>query len=300
MTHPRKLLEIGFLSPVFRSSEDILAICFQLRDHHSLKFCAKEFTSSGFTFFKSCSEVGSFSFGLCPNSSHQLETAPEILSWFAEWIVLHKSSVFDESAWKCMVSLLFSFLRIPHNSKHWASWKLDDWYLWIVPLFEWPWKPIFPSGVLLRVPYRFISSPGPRNVQSPRENLFAYFLTFSEFETHCSEFPLFVHSMSLNIDMKMIRSSKSSGSMFRSCMSFCVFWRISNVASPGISLELNRFSINSKQISGRIGLSKLFYLIFPSSIRFWIIWHFLQAQLRNQSRRVLLLSSTWSLDHAWV
>ena len=44
-----------YVSPVFRSSEDILAICFQILGHHSLDFFTKEFTSCGFTFFSSCS-----------------------------------------------------------------------------------------------------------------------------------------------------------------------------------------------------------------------------------------------------
>ena len=68
----------------------------------------------------------------------------------------------------------------------------------------------FPSGVQLRVSY-FFSSPGPRNVQCPCEN------PCSEFEIHISEFPFFVHSMLLNIDMKMIGSSISTSSIFRSC-----------------------------------------------------------------------------------
>ena len=53
-----------------------------------------------------------------------------------------------------------------------------------------------PSGVWLRVPHHSFSSPRPRNVQCPRENLFAWFLTCKEFEIHFSEFPLCVHSMS--------------------------------------------------------------------------------------------------------
>ena len=72
----------------------------------------KEFTSCGFTFFSNCSfsfagdlsEVGSCSFGLWPNSSHQLLTAPWILSWFGEWIVRNTSSVFEASALDCMTS----------------------------------------------------------------------------------------------------------------------------------------------------------------------------------------------------
>ena len=72
----------------------------------------------------------------------------------------------------------------------------------------------FPSGVYGRVPHHFISSPKPRNVQCPCKNLFAWSLTFSEFEIQMPSCPLSVQSMSSNIDMKMIRSVHFSGLMF--------------------------------------------------------------------------------------
>ena len=52
------------------------------------------------------------------------------------------------------------------------------------------------------------------------ENLFAYSLTFSEFEIQIPSFLFNVQSMSLNIDMKMIRSVNFSGSMFLFCKLF--------------------------------------------------------------------------------
>ena len=81
-------------------------------------------------------------------------------------------------------------------------------------------------------PYHFFSSPGPRNVQCPCENLFAYSLTSSEFEIQIPSFPFIVQTMSLNTDMKMIRSVIFSGSVFRFRKSFWISWRICNDENP--------------------------------------------------------------------
>ena len=136
-----KLSHIGFLSQVFQISEVVLAICLEMPHCRILEFCTKEFASCGFTFFSSCSftlatdfsTVDSLWFGVhWANSSHQLDTAPLILSWFAEWIVRHNSSVFDESALKCMVHLPLFFSEF-HDSQHWCPWTLGDQFLWNVP-----------------------------------------------------------------------------------------------------------------------------------------------------------------------
>ena len=73
MTHLRKLLKIGCFSPVFRSSEDILAICFQMLDHHSLEFAPRNSILSAnrcsFSFATNLCEVDSFSFEIPSKSS---------------------------------------------------------------------------------------------------------------------------------------------------------------------------------------------------------------------------------------
>ena len=130
-----------------------------------------------------------------------------------------------------------------------------------------------------RIPYCFRCT-----TESSKPFLFvcsvlARILTFSEFEIHCSEFPLFVFSKSLNIDMKMIRSSKFSGSKFRSCKSFWIFWRNSNDASPGkkcYSNSIGSLSIPSNSLEDLDCWNSVTW-IFPSSIRLWMIWHFPQA-----------------------
>ena len=53
-------------------------------------------------------------------------------------------------------------------------------------------------------------------------------LTCSELEIQNPSFPFLVQPMSLNIDMKMIRSVNSSGSMFRCCKLCWISWRICN------------------------------------------------------------------------
>ena len=122
-------------------------------------------------------------------------------------MVRGKSSVFEASALKRMVSWLFSFLDS-------TTQGTDTLECWMTGIFEsvhhlsgcrvpFSFRCV---GVLEKVPYHFFSSPRPRSVQCPRENLFAYFLTFSEFAIQIPSFPFLVQSMSLNIDMKMIQS----------------------------------------------------------------------------------------------
>ena len=87
-----------------------------------------------------------------------------------------------------------------------------------------------PSGGPFRV---FSDEKGPRSASLP---------------VQISPFPFLVQSISLNIDKKMIRSLNFSGSMFRSCKLFWIFWKICNDANPGknIPLGFNCFFIDSQ------------------------------------------------------
>ena len=106
--------------------------------------CTKEFTACGFTSFSICSfsfvvnlsAVISLSFCFRPNSAHQLGTAPWVLSWFAERIVRNKSSVFDASALKCMVSLFYFLFRILRLTALMLLF-LGGWFLCFVPPSVW-------------------------------------------------------------------------------------------------------------------------------------------------------------------
>ena len=81
----------------------------------------KSFTSYDFTLVNTPLVTDSLFPGGCscpfssfvkPNCSHQFATAQQILSWFTEWMIRNKSSVFEASALKCLVALLFFFFRI--------------------------------------------------------------------------------------------------------------------------------------------------------------------------------------------
>ena len=114
-----------------------------------------------------------FYFSIRPNCSHQFETAPEILSWFTEWMIRNECSVFEASALKCMVSLSFFFLiRIPRlKAPILLNTGWPDLYLWIVPPFERLQSPIsFRCVRKSSIPPLFVSRTEKRPV-SLRESL---------------------------------------------------------------------------------------------------------------------------------
>ena len=77
-----------------------------------------------------------------------------------------------------------------------------------------------PLGLQLYVAYRFFCEPSPRKDQWLRRNCRAYSSTLFELFSHNSAFPVAPHSMSLNIDMKMILPLKSARSHFNSTIIF--------------------------------------------------------------------------------
>ena len=56
--------------------------------------------------------------------------------------------------------------------------------------------------------------------------------TCLEFEIHSIEFPVFVQSMSLNIEMSTNVPSNCSGFICRAFRSFCIYLRMSIVVNP--------------------------------------------------------------------
>ena len=257
----------------------------------------KRFTSGEFTLFSiplftdsPLSRVLScpFSSSVKPNCSHQFETAPQILSWFTERMIRNKSSVFEASALKCMVSFPFSVLRIPQLNA--LALVKTGWHLSLNRCTIWDaTESHFLSRGYFAFPYHHSSSPGPKNVQCPCENFFAYVLTLSEFEIQISSFLFCVQSISLNIDMKMIRSVNLSGS---------IFWRICNDVNPWkystrIQLLLHRFpTILFKRADILNSSTWLFHLVIASAL-----CDIFPDTVRNLSRHVLLPLSTGSLHH---
>ena len=134
--------------------------------------------------------------------------------------------------------------------------------------------------VIVRVLCHFSWSHGPRNDQCPRENLFAWLLTCSEFSKYHFLNFFFVQSMSLNIDMKIFRPSKCLDSTFWSCRFFWIFWKISNDVSPRKIFHSN--SICSPPIPNNsvseLYLVKFFELSSPFWVCSWTILHLPQAK----------------------
>ena len=103
-----------------------------------------------------------------------------------------------------------------------------------------------PSGLQSKVPHRFFSDPGPRKDQWPRGNLSAYSLSIvSELFTHNSSFPSASHTMSLNIDMKMILPMKFSDSHCNSLIICWILLRIATVVNFGKIFHSNSTSCPS-------------------------------------------------------
>ena len=150
----RKPLWIEQSRTVIRSLE-----CFSLT-----LICVSLFTDSPFLKIISCP----FSSVLRPNCSHQFETAPEILSWFTEWMIPNKSSVFE--ALKCMV--FFSFQH-SQNFTTLSNGTCKDWLTCFLESLYHLWS----YGISLS--FKFIFARTEKNVQCPCEKFFAYVLTFS-------------------------------------------------------------------------------------------------------------------------
>ena len=82
----------------------------------------------------------------------------------------------------------------------------------------------FPPGLSLKVEYHFVSDPSPRNDQRPAGNLFVNKGTSVELAIHSVSLSLFLHMMSLNID-------------------------VCSESLKNIPLEFHRFSVNCAQNS---------------------------------------------------
>ena len=148
------------------------------------------------------------------------------------------------------------------------------------------------------LPYHFFSSPGPQNVQCHRENLFSYFLTFSEFEIHFSEFPLRCHWTLKwilfdlqNFQAQCFDLSRLFGSSGTSPMKWVVrkySTRTQSVLHQFPKILCKNWTVEILQLDFFIFDSLLNDLTFSPNIR------------RNLSRRKRLLSSTWSIGRAKI
>ena len=204
----------------------------------------------------------------------------------------NKSSVFAESALKCMVSLPPFLFQNSTTRTHWCSWTLGDQFLWNVPPSLWRWNPIFRqvcssefrttsfhhkglgmSSVLARI--------SPRN--SWRVRISAYtFLNFLSSSNRCH--------WTLAWRRSDLQTSQVQCFDLASFGRGVVFWTISNEARPGKIFHSNSicspstpnnslYKLDCRKCSSWFSIWSLFLNVFaPSpSIR------------RNLSRRVPLL-----------
>ena len=106
-----------------------------------------------------------------------------------------------------------------------------------------------PPGLSLKVEYHFVSDPGPRNDQRPAGNLVANKVKSVALAMHSRSLSSDPHMISLNIDMKIIRPWKCSGSPILVMNS----WTLStscNVVNPGKIFHSN--SIGSPSIVSKV------------------------------------------------
>ena len=233
-------------------------------------FCTKEPTSCGSRCFVNCSFAFetdlSTPLDVCPgicstNSSHKLDTAPKILSWFAEWIARSKTSMIADSAVKCIVLLPPFLLKIPRLSA-------------LVPRnMGWPLS----SKCLLHL--------------IGFSTFHTIFLHFQDREMTNVLTEIFSPDLSLlwNLmysamnfpDMNRIIPSNCSGFIRRTSSFSWIFWRISIVVNPGT------YSTQAQLILHR----------FQTALRTRLIVEILWSDFSIRFRHSLLLSPTWSLDH---
>ena len=105
------------------------------------------------------------------------------------------------------------------------------------------------------------------------------------------KFPSFVQSISLNVDMKMIRPSTCLGFFVDHPKSFGSLEGSQTLSWANIPLELNQFSINSKNSLQALDWSSLGVDLSISHSLLYVHTSFPYATL-NPSRRVLVLSPT--------
>ena len=242
----------------------------------------KEFTSCGatsfsvrsFSFVVNLSEVNYFSFDFRPNSSHQLETAPKTLSWFAEWIVRNKSSVFEASALKCMVSLLL-FSEFHDLSTD----ALEYWMIGLFESFHHLCGDRIPSSfrcfIVSSIPLPFVSRTEKRPV--PVRESFRVFLDFSEFKYK------FLHFLFLSNRCRWTLTWRWSGLRIPKVRCSVFATHSGSLEESAMTQVLGKYWTRTQSVLHRFQIIlcmkqwKCFNLIFPSSICFWVFWHCSQA-----------------------
>ena len=126
------------------------------------------------------------------------------------------------------------------------------------------------SGLCVRFHTPFSAHPGPRNDHCPFW-IFSYPDTNAGFSMQSDLFFSLPHTMSLYIDMTMIRSVKCSGGQFISPIIFWIFWSNCNVVCPGKIFHSSHhwFSVNPMKLTVQKGIFS-FHLSMASEY-WWIL-----------------------------
>ena len=175
-------------------------------------------------------------------------TGLPVLSWF--WVVFPRTETIRSPWLLCRYRAGSRHEQTCTASQychtlHWSGWCLDYFSSWVSvprPSGLTPWNTGCPEfskcsticdarrshlpPYLAAYPwYHLLSSPGPKNAQCPSLNVEAYSLIFLEVRAQESSLSFPSSSMSLNIDMKIIRSLIFSSVMFFPCRSAWILWR---------------------------------------------------------------------------
>ena len=188
----RNPLWIELSQTVVRSPECVSANCFQMQG--SAKIPKGLLLENSHFIVHLCSRILSFQelflVPFLPLSSRNLHNNSKLLRKY--WADSHnewfgtRGRCLKHPHWSVWCLCHFSFSEF-HDSK--ALLLLNTG--WPVSLNRSTIRVVesqFPSDAYGRVPYHFISSPGPRNVQCPCENLFAYSFTCLNSEYRFSHF----------------------------------------------------------------------------------------------------------------
>ena len=240
--------------------------------------CDSQIASCGSSCFNNCSCTFEMDLstprdvwpGICSaNSPHQLDTAPWILSCFAEWIERSKSSMFTDSVVKCVVFLppfRLKILRLSALVPRNMGWRLSAKFLiiWSASLSH------FPSGWwrVRSIPFFFTC----KTEEWPMSSLKS-FCVISHFfgirNTVQWNFILcpinvFEHRHEYNSSLKLFWIYSSSLQIFLNLCENFKRW----------------LSIDFRQLCVLVWLLKLSDLAFPLFIRFWMTVHLSQTQDR--------------------
>ena len=174
---------------------------------------------------------------------------------------------------------------------------MDSWLGRLGVRFLWIWSssiqqlcPILLAVFRWKVEYHFVSDPGPRNVQRPAGN-FANTDTSEALAMHSRSLSVKSHTMSLNINMQIIRPWNCAGFAhfvhelvdFLNELQCCESWE-------NVPPEFHRFSISCVHCSVLSWIFEPMQLLFPNRIWCWILNHL--SKTKHRARH-------WCLLHHW-